>query len=429
MEARRPPRPRPRQPDGLRKLSNENLLIIERHLLGEIPEKLRPRAPPPRPTDLALARPAPGLLSACLHIPDSPNSPHYSPTDSERSSETGSPLKKSFSFREKFSRLSFLGKHKDRSKIKAIAEDEHEKAEELVEEEPEKKPLYGSKGMQEQRASKRFWFFRQKEIERRERSLFSLNKRSKSFEFLPRAIEEEAEVPNYSTLQHNKLHSSQSFGFGSEAYLADPHCGDHTPPSFKFQDDDEDVFALHSIKESASETSKEHGSSVSTMTSTNSSGIHILQRGSVQDILDEFEKTVELFNENYTSDCETYTQTPSELSKKEKRKSSSFSTLPSPKVVQLNPFKPVVSEEFKQELSVVLSSRASASEVAGPRRGSVTDWFVLEERNDKYRRALTRPTARVRRVSSTKYVSNACHVYLDDVWNLIRFGRKICDFT
>lgn len=383
--------------------------MIERGLLGDLPDRLKPPPPVPvrgRPADLTIAKHS-SFLSACLPVaPDSPISEKPSSSDDEGVSPS---LKKSFSFRGKFTRLSFLGK-KDKSKAhcKPIEEHKLEKVAEKHEKVIEGK--YGTKTEQDFKASKRFWFFRNKEIERREKHV-PIYKRSKSFEFLPRALEEE----NEGQLEKQTLRSSRSFIYGSSDTMGEAWGSNESlefvSPGIKYiQSHGDPVFSLECIKESISG----HDSSISTATSTNSSGIiNIFKRESVQDLLDEFERTVELFGENYQSDCEPYTKTELELEemRKEKRKSRSFATLPSPRIVKINPLKASdISEDFKRELSNVLSAKRESASLRDKtaRRGSVTDWFVLEEKampEDKFRRALKKPTNRVRRMSSTKYVS------------------------
>ncbi|CAH2052737.1 unnamed protein product, partial [Iphiclides podalirius] len=384
----------------LRKLNAESLQLIERGLLGDLPDKLKP--PPLVPvrghsTDVVVAKPA-GLLSACLPVvPDSPKS--ELPTSSE--DEAASPLKKTFSFRDKFSRINIFAKDRDRHKWGGIEEEEPPAANQS----PKAKE-------HEYKSSKRFWFFRNKELlEKRSKQHRPVYKRSKSFEFLPRAIEERAEEG----MERNALVKNQSYAFGSSDTMADPWSSTESLEyiSNVYYDNDNTVF-LKSIKEFPSESSN-NNSSISNATSA-SSGIvmNIMKGKSMQDLLEEFEKTVDMFNENYLSDCEPYTKTNSELSVEEKRKSASWSNLPSPKVVQVNKVDRI-SEDFKAELTKLLSvKRECGGRYA--RRGSVTDWFVLEDKasavgeENKYRRAHKKPTQRVRRISSTKYVSLLSYV-------------------
>ncbi|XP_013167673.1 PREDICTED: uncharacterized protein LOC106117785 isoform X2 [Papilio xuthus] len=377
--------------DVLRKLNAESLQLIERGLLGDLPDKLKPPPlVPPRgqSTELAIAKPS-GLLSSCLPVPDSPK---------PQSDDDVSPLKKTFSFRDKFSRISFLKKDKEKAKWKN--------------EEDETNPNIQKDKEQEYKSSKRFWFFRNKELLEKKKQHKPIYKRSKSFEFLPRAIEEETEDSVKNTLTKN-----QSYAFGSNDTMADAWSSTESLEylSNVYYDNDDSVF-LKSIKEFPSESSN-NNSSISNATSASSGLVVNIMRGkSMQDLLDEFEKAVDMFSENYMSDCEPYTKTNKELSVKEKRLSSSLSNLPSPKVMVTKVNQ--ISDDFKAELSKLLSVK-SVSGARNVRRGSVTDWFVLEDKNtssaeqNKYRRAQKKPTQRVRRISSTKYwiTPEECAVY------------------
>ncbi|KAI5642606.1 hypothetical protein NE865_05373 [Phthorimaea operculella] len=402
-----------KRPSVLKKLNAENLLVIERGLIGELPDRLKPNYVPftgpvrGNSNELVAAKPT-GFLSSCLPvIPDSPTSEGVNNSDSDGSQ---SPLRKSFSFRQKISRISFLKKRSsEKPKWKSIVEDEKGPSE--LEEDLAEQDL----------KSKRFWHFRNKEMMEK-KSQSPIYKRSKSFEFLPRALNEGATetVTKKQVKNTNSFADSIGDAWGSNdslEYIANN----------VYYDDNDGVF-LKSIKEISPDSSKQSSTSnvtsASAVTSASvSSGMaaNIFNRDSVQNLLDEFDKAVELFSENYASDCEPYTKTEKE-SKKEKRKSASFSTLPSPKVIQV-PKVSEVSEDFKTELSKMLSERrASAPEgprvvypVGSARRGSVTDWFVLEEfgtsparpsplsEANKYQRAKAKPQNRVRRMSSTKY--------------------------
>lgn len=374
-----------RRPDVLRKFSAENLRIIEASLLEDLPEKLRPVPPRSQSTELAVVKPN-HFLSACLPIPDSPH------TRSEKSSpleENASPLKKSFSFRDKF-RFFSKDKH-EKSKWKTIEE--------------ETKPTERNKD-HENKSNKRFWFFRNKELaDNRDRNHSPIYLRSKSFEFLPRAQEEPKEV------SRTKLKKNQSYAYGSSDDIDVPSSEGSEHENEVFYNTDHSV-CLKSIKELHD---SDHNSSVSTA----SSGLvlNIFKRESVQDLLHEFDKAVDMFSENYLSDCEPYTKSTSELSVGDKRKSSSFNTLPSPKILQMTKNNKV-SEDFKNELNKMIETKRG-SVAKTMRRGSVTDWFVLEEKKsestkptkevseaNKYRRAQKKPIQRVRRISSTKYVSS-----------------------
>lgn len=431
-------RPKPsvaRRPDVLRKLNAESLQIIER---GLIPEKLRPQVFIPvrgRSNELAVAKQS-SFLTACLPvIPDSPIS-EVPPTFPE--DESVSPLKKSFSFRDKFSRMSHMfGKEKDKEKTekpkwRTIAEDEqktdkhgnqgHSKYTDTKQKSPDKSEHHDHKNHK-----RAFWFFRNKELQEEKKKTpqrhSNIYVRSKSFEFLPRALEEEEKFEKPDK-QKRRLKNSISFVFGSTDTLDD--WISHDEPDYHpdvYYDNDDGVF-LKDIKAlPASESS--NNSSMSIVTS-NSSGIvvNMFKTQSVMDILNDFEKAVEMFSENYLSDSEPYTKSGEVLSASEKRKSSSFSTLPSPKVMQTKKASEI-SADFKVELSRVLSVKRKSVGVRTPtgRRGSVTDCFLLEDQAaaaaaasaaitsaaafeaNKYRRAQKKPANRVRRISSTKYVS------------------------
>lgn len=401
------PKPAVRRPDVLRKFNSESLFMIERGLLGELPEKLKPRALVPvrgDSTELDVARPS-GFLSSCLPvIPDSPPPEKLTPSDDE----SVSPLKKSFSFRDKFSRMNLFGK--ERPKWKTISEDE--KKVDLTNKDDTK----DGKTETENKINKRFWFFRNKDIEKRDRR--PIYKRSKSFEFLPRAMEE---GNNDVAKTKTSVRNSQSFDFGSDDTMGEAWTSNESLEyiSNVYYDNVEGVF-LKSIKEFPSESSGNH-SSLSTVTSASSANVNnIFKTQSVIDLLDQFDKAVEMFSETYFSDCEPYTKSD-KIPVKEKRKSSSFSTLPSPKIVHANKVSEI-SEDFRKELNQAISVRRSDVPKTN-RRGSVTDWFVLEDKvtgepkksdsdvarqvsdANKYRRGQKKAINRVRRMSSTKYVS------------------------
>ncbi|XP_075984189.1 uncharacterized protein LOC142981926 isoform X2 [Anticarsia gemmatalis] len=397
-----------RRPDVLKKLNADNLYLIERGLLGDLPSKLRP--PPLVPsraqcTELDVAKPS-GLLSSCLPvIPDSPASERVSSSDEE----VGSPLKKSFSFRDRLSRISFFGKDKDKPKWKTIVEDEKNE-DTAINHGSKKPPLINNKAEQDYKTNKRFWLFRNKDVEKREKHHKPIYKRSKSFEFLPRAIEEEEdEKPKL------KVKNSASFG-GSSDTMGDAWTSNESLEYIAnvYHDSDDGVY-LKSFKEIPCDLSY-NSSTGSTWTSGSSANAdNLLKTASVENVFDEFNKAVELFSEVYLSDCEPYTKSK-ELTIKQKRKSSSFSNLPSPKVVQVNKVSEV-SEDFRQELSRVLSVKR---DVRSCRRGSVTDWFVLEDQKvdeaNRYKRGQKKAVNRVRRMSSTKYwiTPEECAVYTRD---------------
>ncbi|CAG5047130.1 unnamed protein product [Parnassius apollo] len=402
-----------KRPEVLRKLNAESLQLIERGLLGDLPDKLKPQPLVPvrgHSTDVVVAKPS-GLLSACLPVvPDSPKSERHTPSDDEGVS----PLRKTFSFRDKFSRMSFFGKDKEKPKWKSIEED--------VPLQTLKEINHPSKDDdQELKSSKRFWFFRNKELmEKKSKLQKPIYTRSKSFEFLPRAIEEQADVK----VGKNTITKNQSYAYGSSDTMADPWSSTESLEylSNVYYDNDDSVF-LKSIREFPSESSN-NNSSISNATSA-SSGItvNIMKEKSMQDLLEEFDKTVDMFSENYSSDCEPYTKSEKDLCVQDKRKSSSLTNLPSPKLVHV-PKVDKVSDDFKAELSKMLSVKGESRGWSG-RRGSVTDWFILEDKDaaavieeNKYRRAQKKPTKRVRRISSTKYVSSfilsykSCSSYL-----------------
>ncbi|XP_053617173.1 rho GTPase-activating protein 9-like isoform X3 [Plodia interpunctella] len=378
------------------KLSRESISVIERGLLGELPVKLRPTLV--RPTTLVRAEQVrsrrsnvivekqPGIISSCL-------SPIQDYSDADRTSseeeDSVSPLKKSFSFRERLSRMNIFGrdKEKDKAKLKKIAEDKISLSSSAS------SASNASSMEREKKSRKRFWLFRQKDLddnkERRkiERPAYM---RSKSFEFLPRAAKEKVDELQPTNLRKNCL----SFIYNSSDALAD----EWADISY---DKDDGVF-LQRVKEFPSLESNTN-STMSTETSSSGIVFNLLKSESMENVLKEFDKAVETFSENYVSDCETYTKC-NDLTKEQKRKSSSFSALPSPKVLQVNKVFEV-SEDFKKELSMMLIVKQGNKTC---RRGSVTDCFLLEGKKvasnqDKYRRALKKPTNRVRRMSSTKY--------------------------
>lgn len=394
-------KPTIRRPDVLRKLNADSLFMIERGLLGDLPDKLKP--PPLVPNraqsdDLAVAKPS-GLLSSCLPvIPDSPISERVTSSDEE----SGSPLKKSFSFRDRLSRISFFNKDKEKPKWKTIVEDEKNVDPKVNNGSPKLTVRKtDSKAEQDYKSNKRFWFFRSKELEKGEKGSRPIYKRSKSFEFLPRAIEEEEEE-----LSPRIKKNSQSYVFGSSDTMGEAWTSNESLEYIAnvYHDNDDGVF-LKSIKEIASDVSFDNSStSIPTSGSSVDAG-NILKTESVEIVFDEFHKAVELFSETYLSDCEPYTKSK-ELTIKQKRKSSSFTTLSTPKVVQVNKVSEA-SEDFKKELSRVLSLKRVERTA---RRGSVTDWFVLEDQSvgqdaNKYLRGKKKAVNRVRRISSTKYVS------------------------
>ncbi|XP_050353312.1 uncharacterized protein LOC126775422 isoform X3 [Nymphalis io] len=407
-----------KRPDVLKKLNAENLQLIERGLLGDLPHRFKPSNIPVRgqSNELAVARPT-GLLSSCLPVvpPSPPPILDKSPSDDEG----GSPLKKSFSFRDKF-RISFFGKDKmERSKWKTIEEGK------TIHENTILPAPRNDISEHANKSSKRFWFFRNRELmETRVKSQTPIYTRSKSFEFLPKAIEENEGNKLKTKLTKNSL----SYAFGSSDTLGDSTSVDSLEYIANVYYDKVDNVCLKSIKELQD---SDHHSNMSTSTSA-SSGlvVNIFKTDSVQDLLDEFHKTVDLFSENYMSDCEPYTKTSTDLSVSEKRKSTSFNTLPSPKILQVAKVNRV-SDDFRAELSQMLEMKRISDISKTARRGSVTDWFVLEDKNfpvpvqnqnsaiseqNKYRRAQKKPTQRVRRISSTKYwiTPEECEVYSRD---------------
>lgn len=417
MDQEKPPKRTIRRPEVLKKLTADSLLAIERGLLGDLPEKLRPQPLPVRgrPTlDIAAAKSS-SILSSCLIPPDSASSGGLTSSDDECSSPA---IKKTFSFRDKLSRLSFFGKDKERPK--AIVEDEY------IVIEREKFDNYKAREQLIEKSKNRFWF-NKRELEKKERENRPVYKRSKSFEFLPQAVEEDDEDIN----EFNQRLAMSSFreSYDSKDNMNDVWSSDDSlelsSPPLK----NDNVFLENKKKdgETTSVSMKSCGSSISTVNSTNSSGVattnNIMQRDSVQCLLNEFEKAVELFSENYLSDSEPYTKHEKDLERannsvtlKEKRKSSSLPSLTNQDSVVKNSRKvSEISDDFKKELSFIMSENKKSvvgrflSNNCSYRRGSVTDWFVLEERGEevsnKYSRALQKPTNRVRRMSSTKYVS------------------------
>ncbi|KAI8441894.1 hypothetical protein MSG28_005575 [Choristoneura fumiferana] len=392
-----------RRPDVLRKINAENILAIERGLLGGLPEKLKPKPPEPvrgRPNELALVPKPSGLLSSCLPVViESPVSAPLTPTPMD---DEVSPLKKSFSFRDKFSRISLFG-NKEKPKWKTIEEVEKKTGEFKEPDNPKMEKLKSEKTKteHESKSSKRFWLFRNKElVESRKHT--PIYKRSKSFEFLPRAMEEGDEDLCFTK---RDLTKNQSYVFGSTDTMGDAWTSNESLEyiSNVYYDNEDTVF-LKSIKEFPSELSSANNSSISTATSE-SSGlvVNIFKRESVQDLLEEFDKAVDMFSENYLSDCEPYTKPKKELSVQEKRRSSSFDTfhINSPKIVPVSKVSEL-SDDFKKELSKALKvKRVSAGRSPTARRGSVTDWFVLEDQHakqqaetNKYRRAQKKPINR-----------------------------------
>ena len=381
----------------LKKLNAENLQLIERGLLGDLPDRFKPINYPVRgqSKELVVAKPT-GFLSSCLPVvPDSPGS-------EKSDEEVESPLKKSFSFRDKI-RMSFFGKEKtEKPKWNTIIEEEKFKKDTTI------VPTASQTNDRDNRSSKRFWFFRNKELMNKKTHSPTYT-RSKSFEFLPKAIEEEEDKVR-TKLTKNSL----SYAFGSSDTLGDTSVDSLEYIANVYYDKVDNV-CLKSVKEIQD---SDHNSCASTSTSA-SSGlvVNMFKTESVQDLLDEFKKAVDLFSETYLSDCEPYTRTSDELTVEQKRKSSSFNTLPSPKVVQVNKVNEV-SEDFRAELNQMLELKRHSVCTKSPRRGSVTDWFVLEDQKtpaqsqtnvseaNKYRRAQKKPIQRVRRISSTKYVSN-----------------------
>ncbi|XP_059048222.1 uncharacterized protein LOC131843565 [Achroia grisella] len=397
-----------RRPDVLKKFSAEGIQMIERGLLNELPDKLKPQQFIPRAA--AYLEPKSNTTSkhsavqkyekqsmfiSCLSprrdtVEDTPVS------DDDRLS----PLKKTVSFREKMSLTNLFSKDKEKlksaPKVETIVEEDKIKAANLEK---------ASTMDRDSKMKKRFWFFRHKDIsDSKEKRLPNrpVYVRSKSFESMPRlSVEDYDRVEPSQTLPR----VGQSFVYGSTDVLSK-----YTDHDF---DDDDGVF-LKPIKESASLQSSYTNSSVSTGTSR-SSGINmnILQSESVANIFKEFDRTVEMFSENYLSDSEPYTKWQKEWSLQDKRKSLSHSEIPSPKIVQIKKVNDL-SGDFKRELTSRLNCRSdSGIGCRMARRGSVTDWFVLEESgkavvaapSDRYRRAQKKPINRVRRISSTKYLN------------------------
>ncbi|XP_026740436.1 uncharacterized protein LOC113502889 isoform X3 [Trichoplusia ni] len=412
------PKPIIRRPDVLKKLNADSLYMIERGLLGDLPNKLKPQPLVPVRAQLheqAVAKPS-GILSSCLPGLESPMSEKMSSSDDEGVS----PLKKTFSFRDRLSRISFFGKDKEKPKWKTIVENEKvvdpSVNHGLNNPDPWKN---NSKAEQDIKSNKRFWFFRSKELEKRDKQHKPIYKRSKSFEFLPRAIEEEDEELS-PKVNKNRL----SFGFGSSDTMGDAWTSNESLEYIaNVYHDSDDGVCLKSIKELASDLSTGNSSTSVPTSGSSLNAANILKSESVENVFNEFNKAVELFGESYLSDCEPYTKS-NQLTIKQKRRSASFTTLPSPKVVQVNKVSEP-SEDFKKELARVLSVKR---EVRTARRGSVTDWFVLEDQvtgpqpvsgpqeANKYRRSMKKPINRVRRISSTKYwiTPEECAVYSRD---------------
>ncbi|GBP39093.1 hypothetical protein EVAR_27453_1 [Eumeta japonica] len=425
--------------DVLKKLNAENLLVIERGLLGDLPEKLRPPPlvqPRARPQDLVLTKPPSStLLSSCLPIvPDSPGS---DPGKLKVGEDEVSPLKKTFSFRDKFTRMNFFGREKSpKSKWKLGMEQEMKGA--AMVEPP------GTKCEQEKK--RRLWFFKNRDGDKikspsTEKKYFAsdkkpIYKRSKSFEFLPRAAEDEDCIPSAADkIKHRSYTKNRlSYMFGSnesisEAWLSSESFEELQKYKILNMSKGESFKYLENAKErgpGSTASSKSHTSSASTALTSNNSGLldNLLQSESVQNLFFEFDKAVEMFSENYASDCEPYTKDAKvkfDMPVREKRKSRSFSTMPSPKIVHVKcTTVSELSETFSRELNKMLSEMRKDKGVSSggetprsARRGSVTDWCVLEEPpvqthaqshpQDKYRRAQKKPTNRIRRISSTKY--------------------------
>lgn len=398
-----------RKPLVLRKLNADNLHIIERGLLGDLPNKFKPQPLGPtrdQSTEIELAK-SPGILSSCLQVfPESPVSERVSSSDEEGPSS----LKKSFSFRDRLSRISFFGKdkkHTPETEKKMDLQDIHEAKSEVVE--------GGHDSKESNKSHKRLWFFKNKEFTKRKEHV-PIYKRSKSFEFLPRAIEEEDEELSPG------LKKNLSFG-GSSDTMGDAWSFNESLEYIaNVYNDNNNGVHLKSFKELECDDS--HKSSQVSTGSTWSSGsskgdaANLLKTDSVENVFEEFHKAVELFSENYLSDCEPYTKSK-QLTIKQKRKSSSFSNLPSPKVVNAAKVSDI-SEDFKVELAKALSVKRDVKRDLKPdvkpdvlphercRRGSGTDWFVLEDQKieeNRYKRGQKKAINRVRRMSSTKYVS------------------------
>lgn len=415
MDKDKPKSPHIRRPDVLKKLNADSLFMIERGLLGDLPDKLKPQPLVPsraQSNELAVTKPT-GFLSACLPIPDLAVSERVS-SDEEISV---SPLTKSFSFRDRFSRISFFNKDKEKPKWKTIVESE--KNEDPVEIGAPKltSKKSNTKAEHDYKSNKRFWFFRSKELsEKREKNQRPVYTRSKSFEFLPRAAIEEVEEEMPPTLRKNNL----SYLSGSRDTMGDAWTSNESLEYIAniYHDSDDGVF-LKSIKGLDSDLSCNNSSTSIPTSGSSVNARSILKSESVENVFSEFKKAVELFSETYLSDCEPYTKSK-DLTNKQKRMSSSFTTLPTPKVVQVNKVSEA-SEDFKNELSRVLQIRR---EVRSARRGSVTDWFVLEDKaaapsavpeSNKYRRGTKKDVNRVRRISSTKYVSEPFYLIDDSI--------------
>ncbi|CAB3220254.1 unnamed protein product [Arctia plantaginis] len=384
-----------RKPLVLRKLNADNLHIIERGLLGDLPNKLKPQPLGPtrdQCTDLEVSK-SPGILSACL-FPESPVSERVSSSDEEGPSS----LKKSFSFRDRLSRISFFGKekkHAQETDLKMDLKDIHESKSEVVLDSKESN-----------KSHKRSWFFKTKEFTKRKEHI-PIYKRSKSFEFLPRAIEEEDEELSPG------LKKNLSFG-GSSDTMGDAWSFNESLEYIAnvYNDSNKGVH-LKSFKELECDDSHKSsqvstGSTWTSGSSSNGNAASLLKTESVDNVFEEFHKAVELFSENYLSDCEPYTKSQ-QLTIKQKRKSSSFTNLPSPKVV--NAIKvSEISEDFKKELAKALTVKRDVKrDHLACRRGSGTDWFVLEDQKieeNRYKRGQKKAVNRVRRMSSTKYVSH-----------------------
>lgn len=419
MEEEKKPIVRRPRPNVLKKLNTENLLLIERGLLGDLPDSLKPNYIPPGPvrgnSELVVSKPSGfSCIPVKLNSPTSEKIPFGDDV-------AVSPLKKSFSFREKFSKIGFLGKHKnDKHKWKT---DENKVSEKNPAGDESKRY---NKAEHEFKSNKRFWLFRNKEIDHNNRSNRPVYKRSKSFEFLPRAIEEETKEE-----ENIKGRMTNSFSYyGSNDMIENAAIpNESTEIISEIYNDNDNVF-LKSIRELPTDYSK-HNTSLSIADSESSNGggnidntLGMFKGQSVQNILEEFNKTVDLFSEAYVSDCEPYTKSTKEQLR-EKRKSSSFSAIPSPKVIHVSTVSEA-SEDFKKELSQILSvKRASVVKCRSSRRGSLTDFFLLEDKavcgkvvlaptiheDNKYRRAQKKPMNRVRRMSSTKYVSTTLNFF------------------
>lgn len=426
MEPDNPTKPNVKQPEVFKKINTENLLVIERGLLGDIPEKLRSHT---RPNDLPLAK---HLLSPHLNdiekqTPNSPDLESGTPLEEELT------LKKTFSFRDKFFRKSFFGKEKQGDKNKVNTDNTATNKEDVEKRSPQYK---SSKEKDLEQKNKRSWFRKIKD-DKEKKVDKPIYKRSKSFEFLPKALDEPQDLDS----KNNKLKKNRhSFVYSSNDSLNDSsHLrADVIEENQEWSTIDEngktkDYYLGDDGKGLRCQLNVNEISSSSTVNSTTNSSVQSdnnLFSTSFVELCDKFDKIVEYFNENYFSDCEPYTKPVKEKEinkEKVKRKSSSFTSLPSPKIVHRNSLKCVshISEAFKKELSNVISNRPVPNvnvplSCRTERRGSVTDWFVLDEssnnssanyknsasENNKYKRAQKKPVNRVRRISSTKYVSN-----------------------